>query len=201
MPWARAGQANTCPRAWRRTGMNTPTPGLFSRFGGARQRDRAGAKGARSWHRSSAHRGVGAEGLVDPVQSPPFTSQKLHCALEVPGTSLPLLTWDLRMLQAAGNLPKRCWRHGPSDPPGSWPRGPLAQPCAPHLSPGSGTPRTARRPALGGLPGAGPLPASPRGSPGAGGGRTPATSLAEGLWAESGAGSAPHLTLFWLLGD
>lgn len=35
----------------------------------------------------------------------------------------------------------------------------------------------------------------------AGGCLAPATRLMEGLWAESGWGSAPHLTLFWLLGD
>lgn len=37
-----------------------------------------------------------------------------HCALEVPGTSLPLLIQDLWMLQIASNLSKRCWNRGPS---------------------------------------------------------------------------------------
>ena len=42
-----------------------------------------------------------------PPKSAGFTSQKLHCALEVLGTNLPLLTWNLRKLQPASNLPKR----------------------------------------------------------------------------------------------
>lgn len=130
----------------RRTGTNTPMPGLFSRFEGARQMDRAGAKGAQSWHRSSAHRGGGVKGLMDPIQSPLGSPPRnFYCALEVRGTSLPLLIWEPWVLQTVSNLPKWCETLGPSvyvwrcpfDLPGSWPWGtpsPLAlctppQPC------------------------------------------------------------------------
>lgn len=44
-------------------------------------------------------------------------------------------------------------------------------------------------------------PGQPEDWEAAGGCQAPATRLMEGLWAESGWGSAPHLTLFWLLGD
>lgn len=179
-------------------------------------------RGAQSWRSSGARRGRGAKGLVDPTQkSSGFPSQKLRCALEVPGTSVPLLIWDPWMLQTVSNLPKQCWGLGPStyvwrrpfDLPGSWPWGGPLTPCPAHPTSATALGATsggllvagamgspAPHPAPAGLAGEG-SPGKPQGWGTAGGCLAPATSLVEGLRAGNGSGSAPHLTLFWLLGD
>ena len=174
----------------RRTGTNTRMLGLFSHFAGARQGDCPGAQGAQSWRCSSAHRGGGAKGLVDPIQSPLGSPPRNFTALEVPGTSLPLLIWDLWMLQTVSNLPNGARDLGPlcmfGDAPLTFPGAglggtphPLHGPVHPTSAMALGAtsvgllvagvvPSTALRPAPVGMAGEGSLPASSQGSPRAG---------------------------------
>lgn len=192
-------------------------PGLFSRFEGARQGDWAEARALvhteegvpRGWRIPSKALWVNPETSRVLWRSRAQASRTSH---GTPGWSrqsatCPNATRDLAPLRLVGDAPLTLLGAGLG---GTLP--PLARPCAPHSQhgPSAGLPvagvthSPALRPAPVGRAGDGSPPASSQGTPRAGGRLGVAWPLPP-AWQRGGgpsrAGSAPHLTLFWLLGD